>query len=382
MKVLHYIPNIKVDDLVSDYVKTLTSSMKNIAEVHIVTSKENVAKTLKTINPDIVHIHSCWDYATTKVIKTVAGRGVAVVLSPHNGLEPYTMKNEQRITKQVKRAAYQYRAVAGVDALIATSTFEYDSLVALGWNKHVGMVLSPILNRNVTAPQMAENAFAYYNKILDTRYFLRMASIEKEAVCHLLHTSKTRNSFFSRITEEHLQQMRSLGYEQWRRILMYADDEGVRPLIDTAIRTLRLNVPQIDTQSIDRYKIGKDKDTEPLESTKLLGGSTSVADKLSDEIGEGEELLRTITVMVLNIRYHLRANTLSMRHIADLYDVIRYEDYDEDRLVKVLKRVRTNKLATRLLQLETEYFYLTEGFLPLLPLDDNGTQAIRNILLH
>ena len=59
------------------------------------------------------------------------------------------MKNEQRITKQVKRAAYQYRAVAGVDALIATSTFEYDSLVALGWNKHVGMVLSPILNRNV-----------------------------------------------------------------------------------------------------------------------------------------------------------------------------------------------------------------------------------------
>lgn len=105
MKVLHYIPAIKVDDLVSDYVKTLTSSMKNIAEVHIVTSKENVAKTLKTINPDIVHIHSCWDYATTKVIKTVADRGVAVVLSPHNGLEPYTMKNEQRITKQVKRAA-------------------------------------------------------------------------------------------------------------------------------------------------------------------------------------------------------------------------------------------------------------------------------------
>ena len=86
--------------------------------------------------------------------------------------------------------------------------------------------------------------------------------------------------------------------------------------------------------------------------------------------------------MVLNIRYHLRANTLSMRHIADLYDVIRYEDYDEDRLVKVLKRVRTNKLATRLLQLETEYLYLTEGFLPLPPLDDNGTQAIRNILLY
>lgn len=163
---------------------------------------------------------------------------------------------------------------------------------------------------------------------------------------------------------------------------MYADDEGVRPLIDTAIRTLRLNVPQIDTQSIDRYKIGKDKDTEPLERTKLLGGSSSVADKLADEIGEGEELLRTITVMVLNIRYHLRANTLSMRHIADLYDVIRYEDYDEDRLVKVLKRVRTNKLATRLLQLETEYLYLTEGFLPLPPLDDNGTQAIRNILLY
>lgn len=58
MKVLHYIPAIKVDDLVSDYVKTLTSSMKNIAEVHIVTSKENVAKTLKPLIPTLfIYIH-------------------------------------------------------------------------------------------------------------------------------------------------------------------------------------------------------------------------------------------------------------------------------------------------------------------------------------
>lgn len=382
MRILHYIPVIKVDDLVSDYVKALTSSMRNIAEVHIITAKGSVAKTLKNINPDIVHIHSCWDYATTKVIKAVADSGIAVVLSPHNGLEPYTMKNEQRMTKQMKRAAYQYRAVAGVDGLIATSAFEYDSLVALGWNKHVGMVLSPILNRNVSASQMAENAFAYYNKILDTRYFFRMTVSEKEAVCHLLHTSKTRNSFFYQLTEGRIQTLRSLGYEQWRRILMYSDDEGVRQLVDTAIRTLQLNVPQIDTQSIDRYKIRKDKDTKPLERTKLLSANSSVEEKLKDEIGEGEELLRTITVMVLNMRYHLRANTLSMRHIADLYDMIRYEDYDEDRLVEVLKRVRVNKLAARLLQLEKEYLYLTEGFLPLPPLDDGGTQAIRNVLLH
>lgn len=377
MRVLHYIPVLKADELTSDYVRTLAYAMRNVDEVRVMTDKDDVDNVIKEACPHIVHVHSCWDYDVLKVVKAAKAKGLALVLSPHNGLEPYTMRHEQRFSKQMKRALYQHKAVVSADALIATSMSEYDNLTALGWNKRIGLVCSPILNRTVSTRDMAETALAFYTKILDTRYFLRMSADEKEAFCSLLHVSKMRDGLYSQLTDKRLQNLRSLDDECWRRILLYADDEGVRPLIDSAIMALRLEVPRIDTSAIDRYESPMPKDMSALGRSSLPEDKTSMQERLDDEICEGEEVLRTICVMLLNAHHQFRRGTLSMRHIADLYDVIRYEDYDEDRLVSILKRFKIHKFASRILRILQDDLYLTEGFTPFEPLEDSGTGKIR-----
>ena len=68
--------------------------------------------------------------------------------------------------------------------------------------------------------------------------------------------------------------------------------------------------------------------------------------------------------------------TLSMRHLADLYTMIKYNDYDEDRLAEVLRHMRLYRFSRRIIQLLIDYLHLEEGFTPFPPLADNGTKAI------
>jgi len=381
MRILHYIPVIEADSLVPDYVKALASAMKGMAEIRIITRKDNVEKVIGEYIPDIVHVHACWDYSSSKAVNVAYDMKIALVVSPHNGLEPYTMRNEQHLTKLLKRVIYQHKMILRADALIATSSWEHDNLMSLGWKKRVCMVSSSVLNSCVTVAQMAEGVLRFYDKVLDTRYFLQMSSLEKEAFCSLLHVSKTRDIHHTQLSEEHFLTLRTLKYEQWRRLYMYADDEGVRPLIDRAICLMQIEAPKIETEAIDRYHTSHPKDTGELECKVLLDDTASVKDKLDDEIGTDEEVLQTICIMMLNIRHHLRGGTLSMNHIASLYDAVRYEDYDEDRLDEILKRLRIKKLTARMLQILKEYVYLPEGFIPFEPVDDKGTQRIRTMML-
>lgn len=382
MRILHYIPAVRADNLVSDYVKVLATAMKDMAGVQIVTEKDDVAKIIAESKPDIVHVHACWNYGAAKVVKTVCREGIALIVSPHYGLEPYTMRHERHIAKLLKRAAYQRKMICRADALMAESSWEYDNLMALGWKKRVCMVSSSLLDSRITAMRMAEDVLRFYGKVLDTRYFLRMSGLEKEAFCSLLHVSMNRDVHRTQLSGEHLLTLRTLKYEQWRRLLMYADDEGVRPLIDKAVCLIQADVPEIDTSAIDRYHTPHPKDTGGLERKVLLDCGESIKERLDYEIGAGEDVIETICIMTLNVRHHLREKTLSMRHIADLYDIIRYGEYDEDRLAEVLGRLRVKRLAARFLQLLKEYCYLTEGFMPFEPVDDKRTGRIREIILH
>lgn len=382
MKILHYIPVVKADDLVSDYVKALMSAMEDIADVQLATRKNDVRKSIGELNPDIVHVHACWDRAASEAVRAAYDRGVALVVSPHNGLEPYVMRHEQCVARLLKRFMYQYRMICRADALVATSRWEYDSLMALGWKKRVCMVPSSLFDSRITASRMAENVLAFYKKILDTRYFRRMSDVEKKAFCSLLHVSKLHDMHHIQLSDEHILDIRSLNMEQWRRILLYADDEGVRPLVDKAICLLHVDVPGIDTSSIDRYHTSHPKDTGRLEGKVMLEDKTSVKNRLDDEVRAEESVLRTICIMLLNVRCHLRRKTLSMRHMAELYEIVRYGDYDEDHFVVTLKRLGIKKFAARILQVLKESMYLTDGFIPSEPLDDHGTQQIRNVVIH
>lgn len=376
MRILHYINSLKAGNLLSDYILQLTSEQKEYAEVKTLTSTDDFQKVAEKENPDIIHIHACWDYLAAKRAQWAVKKGYAVVLSTHWGLNEPIRSNEQRIRKFIKQMVYQQKTVHQVDAMLVTNEKERQMALTLGWQKRIDVIPNSLLNSSISASEMAEQTILYYNKVLDTRYQVAMSSMENDAVYSLLHVGLARETTHNLLPSDQLLNLRSLNPAQWRRILLYSDDENIREIIDDAISRLQLNAPNIETSTIQRFALILPKERNPLNQKKIVGTKPLTRQRLNDNINSDETIVRTIAIMLANAHQLDRKQTLSMRHLADLYTMIKYNDYDEDRLAEVLRHMRIYCFSRRIIQLLVDKLHLEEGFRPFSPLADNGLKAI------
>ena len=376
MRILHYINSLKAGNLLSDYILQLTSEQKEYAEVKTLTSTDDFQKVAEKETPDIIHIHACWDYLAAKRAQWAVKKGYAVVLSTHWGLNEPIRSNEQRIRKFIKQMMYQQKTIHQVDAMLVTNEKERQMALTLGWQKRIDVIPNSLLNSSISASEMAEQTILYYNKVLDTRYQVAMSSMENDAVYSLLHVGLARETTHNLLPSDQLLNLRSLNPAQWRRILLYSDDENIREIIDNAISRLQLNAPNIETSTIQRFALVLPKERNPLNQQKIVGTKPLTRQRLNDNINSDETIVRTIAIMLANAHQLDRKQTLSMRHLADLYTMIKYNDYDEDRLAEVLRHMRIYRFSRRIIQLLVDKLHLEEGFRPFSPLADNGLKAI------
>ena len=353
MRILHYINSLKAGNLLSDYILQLTSEQKEYAEVKTLTSTDDFQKVAEEENPDIIHIHACWDYLAAKRAQWAVKKGYAVVLSTHWGLNEPIRSNEQRIRKFIKQMMYQQKTVHQVDAMLVTNEKERQMALTLGWQKRIDVIPNSLLNSSISASEMAEQTILYYNKVLDTRYQVAMSSMENDAVYSLLHVGLARETTHNLLPSDQLLNLRSLNPAQWRRILLY-----------------------IETSTIQRFALVLPKERNPLNQQKIVGTKPLTRQRLNDNINSDETIVKTIAIMLANAHQLDRKQTLSMRHLADLYTMIKYNDYDEDRLAEVLRHMRIYRFSRRIIQLLVDKLHLEEGFRPFSPLADNGLKAI------
>lgn len=376
MRILHYINSLKAGNLLSDYILQLTSEQKEYAEVKTLTSTDDFQKVAEKETPDIIHIHACWDYLAAKRAQWAVKKGYAVVLSTHWGLNEPIRSNEQRIRKFIKQMMYQQKTVHQVDAMLVTNEKERQMALTLGWQKRIDVIPNSLLNSSISASEMAKQTILYYNKVLDTRYQVAMSSMENDAIYSLLHVGLARETTHNLLPSDQLLNLRSLNPAQWRRILLYSDDENIREIIDNAISRLQLNAPNIETSTIQRFALVLPKERNPLNQKKIVGTKPLTRQRLNDNINSDETIVKTIAIMLANAHQLDRKQTLSMRHLADLYTMIKYNDYDEDRLAEVLRHMRLYRFSRRIIQLLVDKLHLEEGFRPFSPLADNGLKAI------
>ena len=376
MRILHYINSLKAGNLLSDYILQLTSEQKEYAEVKTLTSTDDFQKVAEKETPDIIHIHACWDYLAAKRAQWAVKKGYAVVLSTHWGLNEPIRSNEQRIRKFIKQMMYQQKTVHQVDAMLVTNEKERQMALTLGWQKRIDVIPNSLLNSSISASEMAEQTILYYNKVLDTRYQVAMSSMENDAIYSLLHVGLARETTHNLLPSDQLLNLRSLNPAQWRRILLYSDDENIREIIDNAISRLQLNAPNIETSTIQRFALVLPKERNPLNQKKIVGTKPLTRQRLNDNINSDETIVRTIAIMLANAHQLDRKQTLSMCHLADLYTMIKYNDYDEDRLAEVLRHMRLYRFSRRIIQLLVDKLHLEEGFRPFSPLADNGLKGI------
>lgn len=381
MRILQYIYQLKDNDLISDYLRQLVSVLDGQAEVYVATSQSNIQETLDEQNPDIVHIHGCWDRYAYKFMKVAIRQGYAVVFSPHGEIGTYSMRNEHHIAKTVKLVEYQRWMVKHSEALLVTSEDERNSLLALGWQKRIDVIKAPILDSSLSGKDMAEQMLWFYGKVLDTRYRRVMSDSEKEAIRSILHVGMAHDETMPLLDSDRILTLRGLRPDQWRRILLYGDDEDIRHVIDIAAQRMQLSIPAIDTNQISRYPVDEPKAMGELPYDRLIGGNKLLGRKLREVTADDPAELQQLTTMIINARTLLRKGQMSMRHLAELYDFIKYVDYDESRLVDICKEMKLRKFLRCMLQVLADEVYLEEGFMPDEPLNNRMTARIRSSLL-
>ena len=377
MRILHYIDSIKAGNLLSDYLLRLTIAQKEYADVKTITQQGDFKKLFADYQPDIVHIHTCWELQAAQHTNWAEKKHCAVVFSPHWALDELARTTEKKHVKKVKTLLYQEMMVQKMDALLVDNEYEKQDILKLGWTKRIDIVHNSVLNSTLSDDEMALQTISFYRKVLDTRYQYAMSAMEKDAIPSLLHAGLAQEGSHNLLPSDQLLNLRSLNPEQWRRIFLYADDEGIREIVDNCITRLQLNAPAIDTAAIERFPLLSPKRTDSVDTQKLSGNQPMTRQRLSEYNNEDDTIIKKIATIIANTRQVERKKMLSLRLLADLYTAIKYNDYDEDRLADVLRHLRLYRYSRRMIQLLAEKVQLKEGFMPFPPRDDKKTKGIR-----
>lgn len=376
MRIVHYTDNIKAGNLISDYILRLAEAQKELADVCIVTAKDDWKKAIENFKPDLLHVHGCWSHRAASIIKWAKQKHYALVLSPHWGLNAFTLKHEKRMRKLLWTILYQRASVNNVDALLVTTEREKLNLEKEGWKKRIDVVTNSLLNRSLSDTEMATLTIKFYHKVMDTRYQLALTSTEYNAMNSLLYAAISQDPGLQHLSTEQMKGLDELQDEQWRRLFLYAKDEGVSNLLDEAIMRLQVQAPQVDTEQIERYQLYLPKSQEGVNRKKIEGTHPLFRQRLKDNSSKSDEVIREIATTLVNTKFLNDQHIMALRHLTDLYTLIKYSNYDEDKLAEVLKSMKIYRFSRRIIQLLVERLYLEEGFRPIPPLDDRGTRKI------
>ncbi len=373
MKVLHYIDCLRSEDLISDSVSELAVNQQKVAEVKVVTHKDDAAKVLKEFAPDVVHIHSVESYQSVMVEQSAMKLNIAVVVSPHGLLNRYILRKESPIRHYVKMKVWQQRMLKNADGLLLSDKYEAEQIEQYHVNHHLHTIANPLLDSAESPDGATEKVMSFYKKLLDTRYAYYMKSADYEAIYSLLHIGIELASIVDandiikirKLDPERLLLLREITPKQWRHILLYADDEYIRSYINSAISYLQLQVPAIDTTAISRFAPSKPKQAGDLVADEFVDMKPRMQERWNEKIHQEPVALQQLVIMLYNAQRLESKEQLSEHHLACLYTAIKFTQYDEERLYMFLKSLRLVKFTQKILNKLTQKLLLEEGFVPL-----------------
>lgn len=330
MKILHLYP--KDETLIAEHVSILDKACSD--------------DELTDVKPDIVHVHGCWQYRIVKQALRYHRQGARIVFTPHGGLEPWII-NERRLSEKLcKTLLWQRRLAEYSYVIIVQGRMEEESLKKLGWNPRLETIRNAVITNSITRKAMLNHTYEVYRKVMDSNTQELMCQDAHLLLKVLLKAGITGDKRW--VTES----VPDIDEREWRKLLVYADHENVRTIIDQGTHVLGLHQPYIEAGSVKsylptNYRLPK---VEAHDATGIVA-----------EMSHGN---------------------LSLRHFVELDRALRREDVQDDWLCDALEESRQLKNFRRLLQMLTELTGLDEGFLPADPIDDRKTQTLRKQLTN
>lgn len=392
MRVLHYIPERLLSseeeggfhgstDLTREYLSVLTTGMGEGIEAQVTTTLSQFKQQVKSMEPDIVHIHACWNISAYRAQHWAMKKRLALVLSPHNGMQPWHVHHHFWIHKLPLLILYQRHSIKSADAIQVFSQSEYQRMMAMKWNTRLALVRNCTIDHQTSEWQMTSALEAFYQKVIDSNSFRLMTEEEKTAENRMLHQAIFQEQG-ANLPEHKEEKGKKLSASSLRKIYIHANDEGILQEVETGARLMQQETEVLDWARLQRFPRRNKKSAELLEQEKVLPKSPLTKSTLSNlrQDEKPSDTENRLTVMLINIQHELKHRKLSRGHLTTFYRLLRFGEYDEDKLQRMLKQLKLQKFTARLMQILQESYYLEEGYMPIPPIDDKRTNNIRKSL--
>lgn len=338
--------------IVPGYVNILVRSTQRVATSYIVTGKElsqnllsfykDVVRQLELLNPDIVHIHACWDFRASVFHQIARNKGYFTIVSPHGGLSPDQMEVNFWKDRFPKIIFYQLRMIKRCNSLILTTEKEMSDMKALKWKANLSLIPHPLTN-NLSDDEISSLVMDAYRKVIDTNYQKRLTVEEEVLLNNCLRASAWKNKL---LPDDFISELDTSGIS-FRRLFIYAYDQDVTDEFIEGAHILDVNIPpKPDVRAIPRFKIKEKVNKKKVRSLRTL---IQILSNLTENGSEYD-------VKKWNLKSLLHA-----------YSMLRFTDYDEDRFVKQITKNRIKNFTRKFMTLMSEQFQLEKGFMPILP---------------
>ena len=359
------------------------SGKKNYGQhgmVNLLALQKKFLRVLYGFMPDIVHIHGSYNFIASRIELWSKKRGFPVVFSSYGGMNPNFIEEKYGI-RTWKMICYQEKMVRHADAMLLTDQEEGDYIVQQKYNNRVAVISDPRTDEYTDYEEMAKETMSLYQKVLDSDMGTKLDKNSREAISALLHLSLSGTNERQPLCAEDILNLRSLSPKKWRDLLIYAEEQGVTQIVHDGIERAQLKVADLDVTSVMRFSPQFPKDTSSLPSGSLLWGKhlQKVFEKKTQDCGEVE---KSVCYMLQNLRYHIKHQSVTLKHLCDLYTTYRHDPVNDAALDTKLRELHLHTFARRINQILKETVYLAEGFMPVPALNDNGTEKIRKSLIH
>ncbi len=375
MKVLFFIPQQIASDPVSQqFAEVLQASVGRYEETSAVSSVAAFRQSLHDASPDLIHMLGCPGHSAHQAMLRAMRQKLPVVVSTMSQLMPWCHPSlfDNRL-KSVEQA----------DAIHVWSQLEDTEMRKNKSLERIQLVANCVVTNSISAEQMALRMTALYQKVIDSNTFRLMNTIEKQAETLLLRKGLERDEYCYHLTAEDIQLLQDLTEDSWRKIIIHANNEDIMNIIRQGAEELDLRGINTPTDRIKRFpqKIRKPKGR--LSTTELIS-KNHITKTIIDNLRVDEKpspLEMEICLMMHNLNHLLESSQPVSRHyLVQAYTLLRFNDYDEDKLSRMLKRLKLDKFASRLLAIFDDTFAIGEGFSPLPLIDDRTTDHLRQTL--
>ena len=352
MKILHVYP--KADEMVAQHVNQLMEGMQHSVEVQAVTHLADFKNICKSFEPDIVHCHGCWQYGIVNAGNYARKQGARIVLSPHGQLEPWVLEEKPLQEKFHKTALWQKPFVEKAYTLIAFGKMEQQYLEKLKWNPRIEVIHNAVITNSTTREKMCSQTFTVYQKVLDSNVLEQMDDDMLQLMATIIKAGTLGDMRWTKLNVPEA--------IDWRRMLIYAEHQNIRNYIDYGINILGLSALSLDTEKLPAYF--PEGYQRPQSIGKLIG------EYKGNETDYLVRMIRQIEKQPL------------LLHLIEFTRELYRDTVDDDALQEAINEKGLMKFAGRLMQVLHEQTLLDEGYMPMDPIDDRGTQKIRESITN